>query len=179
MKTCKGCGIAKNLSEYHYHKTNKDRRRGKCKACISVKSKERYKKVGHIIRQQMADQRKRDYEHRLEIERRSRAKNKERQRPLKNARQQIRNRFLSGAKHTITRKDMARIYNGSCFNCGTTDNLSADHIIPISRGGNHSIGNLMTLCRSCNASKRDLLLVEWKHKKLLTQEVPKSHITHS
>jgi len=178
MKHCNHCKSDKPLSEFHKNKRMDDGLNPECKTCKSKRGKERYKKVGHIIRKQMADQRERDYEHRIEIERRSRAKNKERQRPLKNARQQIRNRFLSGAKYVILQKDIKKIYNGSCFNCGTTDNLSADHVIPISRGGNHSVGNLMTLCRSCNASKSNLLLIEWKHKKLLTQEVPKSHITH-
>jgi len=144
---------------------------GICKQCVSNRGKERYKRVGHIMRQQMAEQRKNNYEHRLEIERRSRAKNKEKHRPLKNARQQVRNRILCGSKYAILEKDMRRIYNGSCFRCGTKDNLSADHIVPISKGGNHSAGNLMTLCRSCNASKRDLFLIEWKYKDMLAQEV--------
>src|SRR3990167_1390019 len=38
-----------------------------------------------------------------------------------------------------------------CKKCGSTDYLTIDHIIPISRGGLHESENLQTLCRSCNS----------------------------
>jgi 5-methylcytosine-specific restriction endonuclease McrA len=114
------------------------------------------------MRKQMADLRIKDYEYRIAIERASRAKRKEVQRPLKNARQQVRNRLLSGSKFLLQSKEVERLYNLPCYNCGSTENLSIDHVIPLARGGNHSIGNLMTLCRKCNASKGKKFLVEWK-----------------
>jgi hypothetical protein len=40
-----------------------------------------------------------------------------------------------------------------CVYCKSTDNLSIDHIIPVSQGGNNHISNLQTLCRSCNSMK--------------------------
>ena len=33
-----------------------------------------------------------------------------------------------------------------------------DHVVPISRGGEHTESNLMTACRSCNSYKRDLII---------------------
>lgn len=42
-----------------------------------------------------------------------------------------------------------------CLNCGATDNLSLDHINPISKGGENKLSNLQTLCKSCNSIKRD------------------------
>ena len=42
-----------------------------------------------------------------------------------------------------------------CTRCGTTSDLTADHVIPIARGGASTRGDLVTLCRSCNSSKRD------------------------
>ena len=110
----------------------------------------------------MATQRLKNYEHVLEIERASRKKNKEAQRPLKNMAQTLRNRIISGSKNVILAKEIAKLYTNPCFMCGTNEKPCIDHIIPLSRGGNHSIGNLMTLCRRCNTSKGKKLLVEWK-----------------
>lgn len=40
-----------------------------------------------------------------------------------------------------------------CVACGTTDDLSVDHIVAWSKGGLDDPSNLQTLCRSCNARK--------------------------
>jgi hypothetical protein len=42
---------------------------------------------------------------------------------------------------------------GKCVRCGSADQIQADHILPQSCGGPHSIDNLRTLCRSCNAAR--------------------------
>lgn len=44
-------------------------------------------------------------------------------------------------------------YNYRCLACGTSDNLSADHIVPLSRLGSNGIQNIQPLCRPCNSSK--------------------------
>lgn len=41
----------------------------------------------------------------------------------------------------------------ACLTCGTTTNLSLDHIHPYSLGGPDTFENLQTLCRSCNSAK--------------------------
>lgn len=40
-----------------------------------------------------------------------------------------------------------------CLHCGTTEDLTIDHIHPKSRGGTDAVDNLQTLCRSCNCRK--------------------------
>jgi DNA repair exonuclease SbcCD ATPase subunit len=41
------------------------------------------------------------------------------------------------------------------------DAKSLDHLIPISKGGLHSVHNVAICCHSCNSKKRDLSFPEW------------------
>lgn len=51
----------------------------------------------------------------------------------------------------------------TCQYCGERGvRLECDHIIPVSRGGSHDPSNLATACFTCNRSKRDKLLEEWR-----------------
>ena len=34
--------------------------------------------------------------------------------------------------------------------CGRTDDLCVHHVRPLAQGGDHSLGNLLTLCRRCH-----------------------------
>ena len=40
-----------------------------------------------------------------------------------------------------------------CVHCGTHKNLTVDHIYPESKGGETSLENSQTLCKSCNSKK--------------------------
>jgi 5-methylcytosine-specific restriction endonuclease McrA len=62
----------------------------------------------------------------------------------------------------ISRREIALLLMKPCFYCGNTENIQLDHVVPIARGGIHSIGNLLPACRSCNASKNKWFITEWK-----------------
>lgn len=51
----------------------------------------------------------------------------------------------------------AKLSIGRCFFCGTTENLTLDHFVPISADNNNACGttlaNTILLCRKCNSSK--------------------------
>lgn len=42
-----------------------------------------------------------------------------------------------------------------CRHCGTEEDLTIDHIQPISKGGTNELKNLQVLCKSCNSRKKD------------------------
>lgn len=51
-------------------------------------------------------------------------------------------------KLTVFRRDGFR-----CVYCGSSDDLTVDHLNPVSHGGTNVKENLQTLCRSCNSWK--------------------------
>lgn len=51
-----------------------------------------------------------------------------------------------------------------CHWCGTKVSgrkVHFDHIIALSKGGTHTIGNLCSACASCNSSKKNRLIADW------------------
>lgn len=58
-----------------------------------------------------------------------------------------------------------RLAKGVCHYCGKQmppKNLTMDHIVPISRGGKSTKGNVVTACKECNTKKKQLLPMEWE-----------------
>lgn len=41
----------------------------------------------------------------------------------------------------------------ACIRCGSHQNLTVDHRVPVSLGGSNDPENLQTMCGSCNSSK--------------------------
>jgi hypothetical protein len=72
----------------------------------------------------------------------------------------------SAARGDVNHRSLAGLLASSplCAYCGdpiTEGNRSFDHIDPVSRGGEHSIDNLVVCCQGCNSSKRDHPLLVW------------------
>lgn len=81
--------------------------------------------------------------------------------------QHARRKHMDAARvYRVPKTYICRLRQQHCFYCGKTGG-TADHVVPISRGGKHAEGNLVPACRSCNSSKGNLLLVEWRRKKQL------------
>lgn len=59
-----------------------------------------------------------------------------------------RNDFTDEQWYTILDK-----YEHRCLRCGTTDRITMDHIVPLSRGGEHTADNIQPLCKKCNQWK--------------------------
>jgi len=56
-----------------------------------------------------------------------------------------------------------RLARGICAYCGkrvAPDELTMDHIVPISRGGKSTKGNVRPVCKACNTAKKSSLPID-------------------
>lgn len=76
-------------------------------------------------------------------------------------------RFLieKNGNNSLTKAEVRELFMSHpyCEYCGSVENLSLDHIIPITRGGQHCLENVTVACMTCNTSKNNKLLSEWKN----------------
>jgi 5-methylcytosine-specific restriction endonuclease McrA len=48
---------------------------------------------------------------------------------------------------------LLEVFGHRCLRCGAHENLSADHVVPLSLGGSNAISNIQPLCVPCNTVK--------------------------
>ena len=59
----------------------------------------------------------------------------------------------------IIREDLQFIdTEKKCIYCGSTENITKDHIIPKSKGGRDNLENLQVMCFDCNFKKSNALI---------------------
>ena len=57
------------------------------------------------------------------------------------------------------------IQKTQCYYCQVVierEQVTMDHVVPISRGGRSTPGNLVPACKRCNEQKRSLTATEWQ-----------------
>lgn len=175
MKHCPKCATDKPLSDFYKNKSRKDGHMGYCKEChkladkswklsdrnnyLQVK-KSQYENNKEKHTEGVYRWRKNNPDKMAAIYTRYSQNNKEKV-YLKNNKRRVR---VKDATFVILDKEIKRLYSGNCIHCGATENTTMDHLIPVSRGGRHSIGNLVPMCKSCNSSKGKRLYAEWRYK---------------
>lgn len=125
-----------------------------CAVCHRENQKARYHEDPERHRAASSEYQKRNRPERTAYHRRWRGENYERE--LQRSKEAKRLRYLptaseSRAYATVLRRD-------PCSYCGgSTD--GADHIVPLSAGGDNDWSNLTAACGSCNASKSTMPLL--------------------
>ena len=83
-----------------------------------------------------------------------------------------RQRRMAQVAHDLTDAQWAALQDawGGCAYCGTTGlPLQRDCVLPISRGGRYTLGNVVPACRSCNSSKCNDEVTAWLRRKRLDE----------
>lgn len=94
-----------------------------------------------------------------------------------------RSRLRSAQSFEVTTRDVKRMvarFGNRCAYCRErlSDRYHVDHVVPISRGGDNGIGNLVPACAACNSSKNNWLLSEWRYRDSLSKPLRKPVSTH-
>lgn len=93
---------------------------------------------------------------RKDYEKKWRKENKELKRLWSSKRRALRKEKDDG---TVTKESLKKKNKGNCYICGVSfkdlkdKDIHLEHVIPLSRGGLHSIHNMEFSCKSCNLKK--------------------------
>ena len=159
IRECSICGTNKPLTEFSKQANCVGGYRKECKDCRNAKARDWYL-ANKDYRKQTA-QAWRNF-NQDKIARASAAWTKANSAKRSSHYHARKARLKQNGVFEIGQKELRRIYSSACFYCGSKENISQDHVIPINRGGRHSIGNLVAACGKCNSSKQDKTITEWK-----------------
>jgi 5-methylcytosine-specific restriction endonuclease McrA len=153
-KTCRRCFRALDISAFRAVKTSalgtvyRESWCGECKADYLKQYRERRKDA---LRAKRKSKRTADPRHFTAIDERHRAKR-------------------HGVGATLTEQQRVAVFDafgGRCAYCGAPPGegkygrLTVDHMVPLARGGDHSIENVVPCCWPCNVSKKRQTVLEW------------------
>lgn len=176
-KACRRCQQILTLDNYFKHPTNADGLQSWCKECHRIRKIDNRINNREIYRS--ASRRRyaanpeagRERALRYRLENPEKVKNTFKRwatlNPEKTRERNSRRRALmeKNGIYKVLDKEKRRLIYSPCFYCGSTLNIEIDHVIPISRGGRHCIGNLVSACKICNNRKRSAFVMEFRLKK--------------
>lgn len=159
MKVCARCSIHKTKEEFNVSKKNRDGLFSWCKECKSEHRKSQY----------VANKEKEAKQHKswvsLNREKR-RAQNVKATRAWQQNNQDKVRHWKLDNKHkrreaygqgSVSIEDWIALcnkYGNVCLSCGKSE-ITMDHVVPLSKGGTHTIDNVQPLCGTCNSIKHD------------------------
>lgn len=173
-KTCTQCAVQFPITNFYKHATTKDRLMPVCKSCHRMRcriheqnnraKRSEYYKKWYNKNKDRQRQKRREYvaankEKVAETFREWRKQNPEMD-VIRHGRRRAAKDAVQSFK--VTQRELKKIRSQPCFYCGSTQKICVDHVVPLSRGGNNSIGNYLPACISCNSSKKNKFITEWK-----------------
>jgi 5-methylcytosine-specific restriction endonuclease McrA len=171
-KVCSRCGEQKNTDLFV--KKPSVGYKSWCKKCENARRKIQYQEKKEYRREKARGAYAKNPEKQLIASQKWREKNKEKYAAyvhfwyknnpdaIKRSRMRRSARERNAGIFLITTKEIIKLKQQPCFYCNSKNKIEIDHRVPVSRGGAHSIGNLVAACILCNRSKNSKFVTEWK-----------------
>ena len=180
MKICTKCDVEKEFTEFYKDKSKKDGLSSSCKECKSAqnneymqthkKDKSEYDAKRRAEKRDEINAKKRNYYHTKgkKVEKIWRAANWDKvlnyAKNSKHKRRALERSYDLPSSELIVWIDSQEKICSYC-KCDCISNYHIDHVIPLSKGGEHAISNLTIACPFCNISKGNKSLEEWQQLK--------------
>ena len=154
FKFCSVCRNQKKLSEFYKLQSNADGYMSRCMDCDAVTRKKYLSNPDANLKRKnyIKDYRKRYYA--TEKGRMVNAVNCQ----LRKSRKANVNHVFSATKWRQT----LNYFDGKCAYCGKSEcELTQEHFVPLSAGGEYTTGNIIPACSFCNSSKHNKSFWDW------------------
>lgn len=187
MKLCHYCNLEKPLDNFGNNKRAKDGKKTKCNSCHNEHMKAYYwqhreilaaKALAHhyenreVANAKRKANRLKNLEKQMQHSRQWQKDNPEAANAIKTnwrMKNRVKLREIAEQREAVIKAGnvpsayIKELRQMPCNYCGKyfENKMHIDHVVPISKGGQHSIDNLVTACKPCNLSKANKLLDEW------------------
>lgn len=179
-KECTLCGESKDSSFFYKHKTNKSGLSSWCKSCSVARSKKymdcpekkarkkaydaaRVKEKEEIIKRKAKIRYQATRENRIAYVKEWVSKNPEARRMIANNYKHRRRAQERGGVSTARLRAWVDAQTKRCVWCSADCQVAfhVDHVVPLSKGGEHDLTNLAISCPTCNLRKQAKMPLEW------------------
>lgn len=165
-RKCSKCGVVKILDEFTKNPNCLNGRERKCKECTQKSRK---------TPEQIASQRRlgREWYERNKDLTKYRAAQYAKEHPevIAATMHRRRMRAVANGNNDLTSEQIKNLFQAitSCIYCNSKENLTLEHLTPISRGGQNTLNNVSVSCRPCNNKKRTLTHEEYMNERNLSR----------
>ena len=166
-KRCSKCRAVKSLSEFSKKSDRTSGYASECKECDNAGTQKSRQENKDLVLKSNATYRENNREKIRAWHRKNYAENRDEllaqkleyqknNKAVRDAKNENRRARRVDAEGSFTKKewiDLCNKYGNKCLCCGEKKKLTADHVIPLEKGGTNYITNIQPLCGSCNSRK--------------------------